>query len=365
MTKRICLSFDGTWNTPGNSSELEGVGKLEKSSDVDALAAQGFVETNACRMHRSIATANTATMQVKWYDRGVGTKWYERVPGGAFGLGLSRNIREGYKYLSDIYDDGDEVYVFGFSRGAYTARSLVGLIRNAGLLPKGSLTKKNPDMNRTLVEGYELYRTRDDGADSSRALNFRKRYGSRLIEVQCVGVWDTVGALGVPLESFGDFNKAFFEFHDTELSGLVRNAFHAIAVDEHRKPYAPTLWLPKHKVNQILEQRWFIGAHCDVGGGYDDRQLSDLTLSWIQQKVQAIGLELEKGGVVSVDASNWKAPVHDSFQEFLNGLFQVVHTRYYRPVGTGEHSAEVVDEAVRERRKFDPNYRPKNAGLPA
>ena len=112
-------------------------------------------------------------------------------------------------------------------------------------------------------------------------MNFRATRQSPLIKIKFVGVWDTVGALGIPLESFGEFNKEAFEFHDTELSDIVENGIHAIAVDENREPYKVTLWTPKEKLKQTIEQRWFIGAHADVGGGYPSRALSDVTLRWM------------------------------------------------------------------------------------
>src|SRR5262245_52135117 len=199
MAKRICLCFDGTWNTPKDDADLDAVTPAKDSTSFEKVAAKGGVETNVCRLYRSIKVITKKTAddvaQIKWYDRGVGTDWYDRLAGGAFGLGLSRKVREGYKYLSDVYDDGDSVFIFGFSRGAYTARSLVGMIRNCGLIPKGVLKKPKPDSNDELMEAYELYRARDAGADSIRAQNFRKKYNSRIIEITFLGVWDTVGAL--------------------------------------------------------------------------------------------------------------------------------------------------------------------------
>ncbi len=301
--------------------------------------------------------------QTKWYDKGVGTDWWDRVPGGAFGLGLSRKIREGYKKLSDSYDDGDHVFVFGFSRGAYTARSLVGFIRNCGLLPKGSLTKDDPDANDALMEAYEIYRTRDRSADAERARIFRQARDSRIIPIKFVGVWDTVGALGIPIKSFGPFNKEQLEFHDTELSGIVENAYHAIAVDEHRKPYEAALWDPTEKPKQVIEQRWFIGAHADIGGGYNDRRLSDITLRWMQDKAQSCGLRIDPSGIPKVTNANADGSVANSFRAFLGGLFSLFHTRYYRPVGRLRFGQEIVDATLQDRRSRDLTYRPQNPGL--
>src|SRR5215813_1458228 len=368
MPKRICVCFDGTWNTPSNNADLDAVTQAGDGTSFEKVDLKDGIETNVCRFYRSIKVGpskkgSVDIMQVKWYDKGVGTNWYDRVAGGAFGLGLSRKIREGYKFLSDVYVDGDSVFIFGFSRGAYTARSLVGMIRNCGLIAKGVLNKPDPDDNDELMEAYELYRTRDAGPDSIRAQSFRQKYNARVIEIAFVGVWDTVGALGIPIESFDEFDKEEFEFHDTELSGIVKNACHAVAVDEHRQPYAPTLWDPKKKPDQVVEQRWFVGAHGDIGGGYKDRRLSDMTLKWMQLKAQACGLELDPSGIPDVSEKNWDGTVADSFRQFLGGLFHLFHKPYYRPIGRAEFGNEVVDDCVPGRVKNDVTYRPKNPGL--
>ena len=338
MPKRLILCFDGTWNRP-DDDHPEGE----------------QVETNVRRIFESVlAQEANGRQQVKWYDEGVGTKWYQRIRGGAFGMGLSENIRQGYRFLVEHYEQDDEVFLFGFSRGAYTVRSLVGFIRNCGLL-------RAPDRER-IEEAYELYRTRDEGADSETALAFRKKY-ARAIRITFLGVWDTVGALGIPIESFEEFNRRHFEFHDTELSGIVENAYHAVAVDEHREPYAVALWDPKGKLRQTMEQRWFLGAHCDVGGGYQDRRLSDVTLDWMQQKAAACGLALIPVQLPQDIHSCYTAPITDSFKEFFKGIYSLFHRRYYRPVSQTVYGQEAIDESIKQRLESDSSYRPKNRGL--
>jgi uncharacterized protein (DUF2235 family) len=361
MSKRISLCFDGTWNTPSYRSDLT-IGRSDASFEkVDPAAG---VETNVCRLYRSIKSSTLpGRAQIKWYDPGVGTRWYDRVAGGAFGFGLGRNIREGYKFLSDTYDDGDEVFIFGFSRGAYTARSLVGMIRNCGLLPRGTLEEDTADDNDLLLEAYRIYQSRGSDPESIPATYFRSNHQSRLIDIRFLGVWDTVGALGIPIESFEDFNRQQFEFHDTELSSIVKNAFHAIAVDEHREAYAPTLWAPKQKPEQVVEQRWFIGAHGDVGGGYADRRLSDVTLNWMQRKAQGLGLQLDPAGVPDVNEHNLTGPITDSFGNFLGGLFGFFSQRHYRPIGSCEFGNETIDTGVVARMMMDATYQPRNPGL--
>ena len=218
--------FSGLANPHERFARLIGPGQDEMQAVIEHVDPQAGVETNVCRFYRAVRRRSPSEVapgefaKTKWYGKGVGTNWYDRVSGGAFGLGLSRNIRAGYKFLSDTYEVGDEVFVFGFSRGAYTARGLVGMIRNRGLLPVGG-SGDGPD-SPVMLEAYELYRARDEGPDSEAAMAFRAKWKSPLIQIKCVGVWDTVGASGIPIESFNTFNKMAFEFHDVELCGLVK-----------------------------------------------------------------------------------------------------------------------------------------------
>jgi uncharacterized protein (DUF2235 family) len=248
MTTRLVVCFDGTWNRP--------------DPNVDPAAR---IETNVCRFYEAIRNGNLegGDIQKKWYDTGVGTNWYDRVVGGAFGIGIDQKIRDGYQWLVENYPDPDpsdiEVFVLGFSRGAYTARSLVGMIRNCGLLL--------PENAHRVTDAYALYRQRDEGPDTNQVQAFRDRY-SREIKIKFLGVWDTVGALGIPLQALQWLNATEYAFHDTELTGIVENAAHALAIDEFRVDYQATLWAPFIKPGQNVEQRWFVGAHADVGGGY-------------------------------------------------------------------------------------------------
>ena len=294
--KRIVICFDGTWNTPADEN----------------LPEEQQVETNVRRFYESVhETGADGIEQKTWYDQGVGTHGFDRVTGGTTGAGLEFNIVEGYKALADTYQDGDEVYIIGFSRGAYTARSLVGMIRNCGLIKKGHLG------DFRIAMAYGIYRTKDDGVDSWTARLFRSRF-SREIKIKFLGVWDTVGALGVPLEFLNKLNMELYEFHDTGLSGIVENAYQAMAIDENRKDYDVCLWDPSEKSNQTIEQRWFIGAHCDVGGGYPDRRLSDIALRWMQDRASELGLTLTPR---DVPENNHLGPFTDSYEGFLKGHY--------------------------------------------
>jgi len=335
MAKKLVLCFDGTWNTPDHDGDIG-----------------GDHNTNDRKMYEAVLAQDDGGIpQQAWYQPGIGHKWYNRIRGGLFGCGLSANIREGYEYLIKHYEDGDQVFLFGFSRGAYIARSLVGLIRNCGLL--------YPRHKNMVRDAYALYRTRGDGADSENARYFRERY-SRLIDIEFLGVWDTVGALGIPVGSFEWFNRSFYEFHDTELSGIVRHAYHAIAIDEHREPYVATLWDPKAKPNQVMEQVWFPGAHADVGGGYPERELADITLQWMMGKAAACGLALDLQRIPAVEDRHYLAPLHDSFRLFLGGVYSQFANRHFRDIGRTLFGAECFHESVRRRCEALIDYKPKN-----
>jgi uncharacterized protein (DUF2235 family) len=306
------------------------------------------------RFYEAVAGAGAdGVAQAKWYDEGVGAHWYDRFIGGAIGAGLDQNIRQGYRFLANTYQDGDEVYILGFSRGAYTARSLVGLIRNCGLLKRNRLNAVN------IGVAYGIYRTRDDGPDSWTARTFRQMF-SREIRIKFLGVWDTVGALGLPLDIMRNFNLKFYEFHDTNLSRIVDNAYHAIAVDEHRKDYDVCLWTPSAAPQQTLEQRWFLGAHSNVGGGYADRRLSDITLQWMRDKANALGLGL---AAIHVAPTNYQAPIVDSYAEFMSGNYAKLNPRYFRSIGKTQFGNEVIDPTVKQRQRDVAEYQPSNPGL--
>jgi uncharacterized protein (DUF2235 family) len=344
MVTRLILCFDGTWDRP--------------SRDPDPEKA---VETNVVRFYDSVLNGTLAdgSVQKKWYDTGVGTHWWDSISGGVFGFGLDDKIRDGYRFLVKNYpnpDPGDhEVIILGFSRGAYEARSLVGMIRNVGLL--------TPDNLHRLRDAYALYRNRDDSADTEAAQTFRTKY-ARMINVRFLGVWDTVGALGIPVSALQWLNAAEYGFHDTELSGIVQTAVHAVAVDEHRIDYQATLWSAIPKAGQSVEQRWFLGAHADVGGGYDDRRLSDVTLAWMQDKASAAGLAIDHAGRPVPAANTYQGPIHDSYREFLDGVYAKTHPEYFRPIDRSAGSTQTIDESVLARKAADVAYDPRNVGFP-
>lgn len=326
MKRRLIVLFDGTWNTHDD-------------------------RTNVAHMAEAIAKDGAdGVPQLKWYDPGPGTDWYNRIRGGVFGYGVSENIQHAYRWVAGEWGktDENELYVFGFSRGAYTARSLVGLIRKSGLL-------KNP--SKEMVEqAYDLYRIKDVHPDDEQAVAFRAAY-SREIRVKFIGVWDTVGSLGVPMTgAVIPWGRDRYQWHDTELSKIVEYAYHAVALDEHRKDYEATVWTKRKSENKAVEQRWFIGAHANVGGGYKEDRLHNIPLRWLQDKAAACGLGLKE--FCRVEPDDYRAAVTDSYSEFMWGLYKSVKlgNRFHRPFGTGVN--ETVDDSVWQRWKDIKEYRP-------
>jgi hypothetical protein len=264
MVKRLVVCLDGTWNS----------------------ADDGFA-TNVVKIMRAIAPADRqGVAQVVFYDAGVGAESYglERVIDGVTGSGLERNIRDGYRFLAHNWRPGDEIYIFGFSRGAFTARSLCGFIDLVGLLPKREMDR--------LGEAWALYRQPADRRDEAKCRKLQEL--SRPVDIKCLGVFDTVGARGVPLETLRFLNRKY-QFHNAELSGRVECAFQALAIDEKRGPFGPVLWQHKcghdiaggDRLTRVVEQVWFPGVHSNVGGGWSDASLSDVALVWMIRRVQA------------------------------------------------------------------------------
>lgn len=251
--QNLIVCCDGTWNSPNNEDDGE------------------LAPTNVFKLFNSVDLAS-GTNQLSRYQSGVGTgNLIDKVVGGGFGYGLSEDIRDCYQWLSVKYNPGDKVFLFGFSRGAFTARSLAGLICKYGIAK--NLTKGLDDrIQKIYKQGYKGNKTIDDDwfhTDSNK--------------VEFIGVWDTVGALGVPddkaIANLFD-NPANYRFHDTKLSSNVKYARHAIALDEKRGSFTPTLWNVKTNTDRI-KQVWFPGVHSDVGGGYKESGLSDCALLWM------------------------------------------------------------------------------------
>lgn len=335
--KRIVICCDGTWNWPDKTEE--GVP----------------CPTNVVRLAEAISpTAQNRVDQLTYYDPGVGTGGWigRRLFDGATGRGLSANIVEAYRYLILNYEPGDELFFFGFSRGAFTVRSLAGLIRNSGIL-----RRNEADL---IKRAFRLYKGRSEATHprEKEATMFRKSFSvSDIVPIKFIGVWDTVGSLGNPLlinTVFGRLSPSITrnQFHDTDLSSTVSYAYQALAIDEKRRNFRPALWhMQSHSVNQTLEQVWFIGVHSNVGGGYAKTGLSGIALNWLTGKAKTCGLEMEdiemEEDLLEMPEKSWK------------GFYRLV-PRYYRTIGIGWDGQESVHESALSRFSRDPNYRPKN-----
>jgi uncharacterized protein (DUF2235 family) len=294
MSKRIILLLDGTWNDADSGPADTNIVRLrEIISDCMDDARPMKVDILSPGSESIRTSISTGTFNNKehliFYERGVGTGGFlDLYFGGAFGTGLSRNIRRAYRFLSEKYADGDEVFIFGFSRGSYTARSLAGYIAAVGLIYSKFCTEENES------RAWYFYRQRP----ADRIRTALGDLPARPINLQCLGVFETVGALGVPLPFFRRENRDLFEFHDVGLSNAASLNLHALAIDEHRLSFEPTLWRQPAfgPTSGDVEQVWFAGAHSDVGGGYIDQDLrqtrsipalDDITLDWMLKRVTA------------------------------------------------------------------------------
>jgi uncharacterized protein (DUF2235 family) len=355
---KLVVACDGTWNEPENQTHIHKI------------------------CEAATALFKNGPDKVK-YVKGVGTEAGRRFSGGALGKGLSANVREGYRFIAKDYKEGAEIYIFGFSRGAYTARSLAGFINFANLLM--------PEDLGILEEAYSAYRFRDR---HERAAGFkqtgaykRSRTG---VKVRFLGVFDTVGALGVPFPLVeritSDLPDLNVNFHDVKICGNVEVACHALAVDEQRGPFRPTWWekpdagtgfKPPNRVRQV----WFPGVHSDIGGGYkDDDGIANLSLNWMVNEAKMAGLDLRPGfRQVERDITPRAfGEIHDSMsiQSWILHLLPHID-RLIRPIGEQQRRAckdldpyvdvmeEYVHWSLRDRMEGDAAQELKRLGQPA
>jgi uncharacterized protein (DUF2235 family) len=336
MPKRLVLCADGTWNHPEQHR-----GETE-------------TPTNVVRIARALAPEDErGVQQVVWYQWGLGTRSrLNRFLGGIFGAGLEANVESAYRFLAQNYLEGDEIYLLGFSRGAFIVRSVAGMMHNVGLL--------RPDAVDRVDEAYDRYRSHrrrhHPDAPSSRA--FRERY-ARDATVHFLGVWDTIGARGIPLTLFNAWNRWRHGFHDVRLNPGVENAFQALAIDERRGPYTPAIWEPPKRgldAGQRLEQAWFAGVHADVGGGYLDAGLSDVALVWMADRARECGLAFDERKLEMLAAPDPLGTLHES----VRGYHRLLHKRV-RELGRVDPGSERVHPSALGR-LADPRtgYRPAN-----
>ena len=288
--KNIILCSDGTGN-----SAVKGRGtnvfKLFEAVDLNG--------------HR---TKPELDAQLAFYDDGVGTQGNTLVKmlGGAAGYGLAQNVKKLYRELSRVYDEGDRIFLFGFSRGAFTVRTLAGLIGKCGVLNAGSIPTARA-LREAVDDAYATYRAGYDSTltaavgtllgrphKDGQVAAFRQKYQPHMAEITFIGVWDTVDAVGMPFALADVVNTYLvqFKFPTDTLGPHVRRACHALSLDDDRRAFEPVLWKVR-KGDERIDQVWFSGVHSNVGGGYPKQGMSLVALDWMLCHAARHGLRLQ------------------------------------------------------------------------
>jgi uncharacterized protein (DUF2235 family) len=331
--KRLIICADGTWN-------------FRDQQDRD----QHRHATNVTKVARAVLPRSSKGVdQVVIYHDGVGThQGLDHLVGGATGEGIEGNIRDLYRSIAYNYVEGDELFLFGFSRGAYTVRTLAGFMYHFHLLQKSD-DFFVPDLFRAYELRKDLQAVRNDPA-------FRNLHEVKDCPlIKFIGVWDTVGALGTP-GSVGDLvDGNSFKYHDIELNSNIENAYHALAIDEQRVPFKPSFWARPPAWAGKLEQTWFCGVHCNVGGGYSPDGLANEALHWLVEKAEGYGLE------VDAEYLNHFRPCFNSTLNDSMNLMYRIFGEYHRPVGEHRDHGEQIHQSVIDRLTLkDLAYAPHN-----
>jgi uncharacterized protein (DUF2235 family) len=361
--RNLIVCCDGTWNSA--DQEHDGV---PTPTNVFRL----FSATPEDEVTRA---DGTKIVQRKYYHSGVGTEGtkLDRVLGGGVGVGLSKNIMSAYRWLGGNYQEGDQIFLFGFSRGSFTGRSLGGMISHCGLLDLTNLSEKDAweRVNAAYDNGYRNKAKYPKQSTWASDWPFHGTGdGEKKIRIHFVGVWDTVGALGIPndlalLNLLDDPQK--YSFHDTSLSTSIDCARHAIALDEKRASFTPTLWT-NIPAGSDVKQVWFPGVHSDVGGGYPEIGLSNGALLWMMDEAAAQGLVLDDKMRKQIEADPLDV-MHDSD----TGVFALLQSqpRSVPEIDQDSFKAGLLHQSVMDRQKNPPiaqsPYRPSTtlvAGAP-
>ncbi|MEW6677647.1 MAG: DUF2235 domain-containing protein [Pseudomonadota bacterium] len=382
MSKTLIFCADGTWNGPDQDEDEDG---LPDNTNVYKLflALEGTLspETlrNAEEQEKSLLVAGR-TAQIAKYIHGVGDSRnpINKIIGGAFGAGIISRIVRGYTFLSRNYEPGDEIILVGFSRGAYTARALGGLIASQGLLAKPH-TRDKEHAYRWGAKAWYRYR---NTSKSARRQSFIKRLAEAVSDlpafisaddiqekdlvpvarVKAVAVWDTVGALGLPSYE-QDTRIDAFRFSDNRLSDKVEWGFHALALDEQRLDFSPTFWHPRKNVIQAV----FPGAHADVGGGYPTRGgesgLSNGALCWMVEQLNGIGVRFDPRWATSCPA-NPGGVAHQPWRHKPFNLPGRAALRTFAGMGVQAHDTiarrMALPAVVHEPGEAPARYKPRN-----
>lgn len=253
--KNIIFCSDGTGNTPKDNTNVYRIFQMLQEND----------------------------SQIKVYDKGVGTKLSNVLHGSAFGCGLFNNVLDGFRFLSDNFEEEDRIYLFGFSRGAYTVRSLASMVSLCGLAPSGSSRK-------TVSKFWGTYKVNRKSEKFRRNLaGLRELYGSRKATIEAVCVWDTVGSIGKQTRTNDIRKKLSHRFHRMSVFREVNRIYHAVSIDERRTQFYPHLLNDQaESTDTAVEEVWFPGVHSDIGGSFrdDDSSLGDITLDWMLSRVR-------------------------------------------------------------------------------
>lgn len=324
----LVVCADGTWNRPEEDIQKD-------------------FPTNVLKLARAVTPVTNGIKQHVFYDWGLGS-YHNQITAGAMGSGIHKNILDGYRYIVQNYTEGDKIYLFGFSRGAYTVRALSGLINNCGIL-------KRVDAN-LINSAWKMYKSPNNNnrPNGEAAKSFREQHCYPSKKVHFIGVWDTVGALGVPFSLMGLFSQ-HDEFYDSKMGSNISFARHALALDEQRIDFEPTIWTNNENVN--LKQVWFAGAHCDVGGSYSPDKESgqcaaDIPLQWMIKEAKQAGLHLDAHLTQSLSIG----PI-SSIHKSRNNVYRLKapHIRKLQIEGR----PTTIHPSVKIRYQQDENYRPK------
>jgi uncharacterized protein (DUF2235 family) len=320
--KRIVVCADGTWNVRDQIDKK--TGKRHAS--------------NVTKVARAVRTRSTGGAdQIVYYHDGVGTAGgLDRFTGGAFGEGIEANIRDLYRFIVYNYEPGDELYFFGFSRGAFTVRTLAGFMNKAGLIYKAG--------DYYVPEIYDWYESGKAEGSPEFILAFHNVKDRRPCPpIRFIGVWDTVGALGAPGFLGQLFNRNKYQYHDVTLNPTIQNAFQALAIDEQRKPFAPSIWTRPESWPGVLEQAWFAGVHSNVGGGYSPDGLANEALHWIVEKAEQLGLEFD-----SEYLKHFLPCFNSKLQDSMTPLYRAMGLNI-RSMGGRTNDGEAVHQSAIDR----------------
>ena len=295
--KRFVVCLDGTWNNTSREVERKDGSRV-------------YRPTNVLKLARSTTQRDpSGVSQITYYDAGVGAmnrapdlgarivRWVDNKVGGGWGAGFEVNIEEAYTFLANNYSKDDEIFIFGFSRGAAQARSLCRLIEWFGGFP----TKNDAYYAPRMFDHYLANRGESKTPTLWEDLNDRRRKrGDPPLDpivpatIVYLGVWDTVLALGSRFLAGGGTTRKQKQFHTPgEPPSIVRHVRHALAIDEQRHDFQPEVFR-QDTGHTSLEQRWFAGVHSNVGGGLTSDGLANCALRWIFDKAVAAGLDVRK-----------------------------------------------------------------------